>query len=852
MLLLLPVLFVAFAANSFSQSFALQTAEAKLNHSALDTTLRAGGVAAFDYNNDGLVDIFLTGGSRSCKLYKNLGNNEFQDVTLEANLSFTKDIYTRGVAVGDIDNDGFRDLIITTGSGKNDILLQNTGASSFLDITVIAGITTKIPSSSASFADVNKDGYLDIYIGTDTLTKFGVFYINNKNKTFTEKSGIFKIGDPGQNQAATFSDFDNDGDLDLFVANKYNSTITSSLYRNDSPVDAFTNLSAASLFNFKTQASGLAVGDYDNDQDLDYYISNLDTNFLKENQGNGIFSEVSAARNARLPQVTFPENPNGATVAQNSWGAAFADYNNDGLLDLFVANGSLNKTIVSNPNVLLQQNAQHNFTDVSAAENFNSKVRSRGLAYADFDNDGDLDVIVATVTEDAVSSTNVLYYVNKTSNTNRWLSVKIEGSDANRDAVGAKVRAYFKNRVFTREIDGGGSSYQSQNTNIAHFGLDTIKVLDSVVVTFPVGAKSVLYNVNTNQKLNVLQRYVRNTNLTLCEGYVFKGLLVSKDTVLSTTQKAFNGADSVLTVTITMTPKKYATVNRTLCAAHPFEIDGKIYNKDTNVVKVYQSASLCDSVVTYKIKVLANTTANKTVNICKGAFYNGKTYDTTVTIKEQLINKAGCDSIVTTKINVYVDPNKTKDTTICWGAKFDDDSYFVTTKTVKVFTSFTGCDSTITYNINVLPRVMGTTTVTVKYGDTLFGKKWYENGQYESTITRANKCDSTHITKISVDLSSIDNELIYTDFALNSVPNPAQNDAEITFAMEKESNVELRIFDISGNSVATIFNGKLAAGTQSFTWNLTNSNGNKLAAGTYICRIVANGKYQDRKIVISK
>ena len=483
------------------------------------------GVALFDYDNDGNLDLYLVNGSDLPgvtspqppinRLYRNDGDI-FTDVTFEASVGDTG--YGLGCCVGDYNNDGFTDLYVTN-YGAN-ILYRNNGDGTFTDVTESAGIGGNQLSSGCAFVDLDADGYLDLYVvnyvqfdleTNPECARQGVrtyctpealqgaadmLYRNNGDGTFTDITAAAGIsGADGKGLGVVCGDIDNDGDLDIFVAND---TTPNFLYRNDSDTaiqmteDALFAGVALSEEGRAYSGMGANLGDFDNDGYLDIVITNFQdqTNSLYHNAQSGFFNEVS-----------FTKGIGERSLPYLAWGVDFVDFNNDGWLDLFVANGHLDNNVAEidpigtypQPNQLFLSNRGLNFRESVDAAIANQRV-SRGTAFGDIDSDGDVDIVVSNL-KDAPT---VLR--NDSGNTSRWLSVKLVGTHCNRDAIGARVTVVSGGSTQIREVKSG-SGYLSQNDLRLHFGLgDAIRV-DKLTVRWLCGKVQTLQDVETNQEL---------------------------------------------------------------------------------------------------------------------------------------------------------------------------------------------------------------------------------------------------------------------------------------------------------------------------------------------------------------
>lgn len=497
---------------------------AGIEHVCYDKHRICGGVAVFDYNKDGRLDIYLVGGHNADRLYENRGGGKFRDVTKRAGLDITEKPVTMGVVTGDIDNDGDRDMFVTTDDGYRNLLLRNNGDGRFTDIARSAGITGTMWSTAVAFGDYDLDGFLDIYVGNyatydglpyDEHLTGGIenqLYRNRGDNTFEEVANALGVSDyNGMTLATTFTDYDGDGDLDIYVANDFGELFEpNKLFRNEYPKVGFTDVSATTGTDAKINGMGIATGDFDEDGDLDYYITNMEDNVLYQNVGMGTFQDLARPKGIEDSMST-------------SWGAVFFDYDHDTYLDLVVANGRvlpryrlddprhLRRFLHQHENRLYRGDGRGGFHEVSQIVGIADTTRGRGVAVFDYDDDGDLDFIVAVVTKNKQTKDHALLYRNEGGNAKTWLKVSLEGTKSNRDGFGSLVRVVAGGRSLIREIDGG-SSYLSQSTSIAHFGLGTLSRVDSVIVRWPGGEHDAATNVAANQLIHIVQGSSRHTS----------------------------------------------------------------------------------------------------------------------------------------------------------------------------------------------------------------------------------------------------------------------------------------------------------------------------------------------------
>ena len=489
------------------------------------------GCLFFDYNDDGWIDIFLVNGgslvnsklaaSSHSALYRNNGDGTFSEVTQQAGVK--NQGYGMGACAADYDNDGRKDLYLTN-FGSN-VLYHNNGDETFSDVTDKAGVGFSSWGSSCAFADINNDGYLDLFVVN--YVDFGlsnnkfcgslveglrsychpnvyrglpnVLYRNNGDGTFTDitqQAGVFTRA--GKGLGIAFGDYDNDGWADIYVAND---SVPNFLYRNlgngtFSEVGLSTGV-AVDENGLPKAGMGTDWGDFDNDGLLDIYVTNLnsETNTLYRNNGGGLFTDVTWQAGLGEPTLPFV-----------GFGTAFLDYDNDGHLDLVVANGhildnvslSRDNLTYAQRNLLFHNEGNGTFREIglSAGPGMALEKVSRGLAVADIDNDGDLDLLINNCNQTA----DLLLNDNRTKN--HWFIVKLIGTKSNRDAIGTRLKLTVNGLTQIREIKAG-SSYQSQNDTRAHFGLGKTTNVDRLELRWPSGTLEVLKDLKADQILTI-------------------------------------------------------------------------------------------------------------------------------------------------------------------------------------------------------------------------------------------------------------------------------------------------------------------------------------------------------------
>lgn len=506
---------------SHAQQFTDVTEDSGINHQyeVYEGTF-GGGVTVFDFNNDGFEDLYITSGIKDDKLYLNNGDGTFKNVFEGSGLEVTSKYVTQGVVSADVNRDGFRDLFITTittTDGKNiiprakNLLFLNNGDSTFKDVTNEYGLEDLNSfSTGPSFGDIDADGYPDLFVGNyfqEFTGKLGIIkdativsanqtarsYLlkNNEGNSFKNVYDDYGLGHKGFGFGGVFTDFDNDQDQDLLVNQDFGyKAVPNFLYQNKYPNKHFEDASKQTEMDLKINAMGAAVGDYNGDGWMDYYITNIKFNMLMENQGNG------------RPFVDKAKELGTYNLAI-SWGANFADFDHDQDLDLFVSNGDLNPNCTPMGNFYFDNN-DNTYTEKGRELGINDYGIGRGSVIFDMDNDGDMDLLVVNqkpILNYPIASTTRLFRNDIA--TGNWLKVALKGVQAESNGIGSRVTVITKGKRLIREIDGGGSSHLSQNSVIAHFGLGANTKVDSVIVDWTGGNTQVLTNVETNQQLQI-------------------------------------------------------------------------------------------------------------------------------------------------------------------------------------------------------------------------------------------------------------------------------------------------------------------------------------------------------------
>ncbi len=498
-----------------------------------------GGVALFDYDNDGRLDIYFTNGARLDdpmpkgampdkrdpkfwnRLYRQKADGTFEDVTEKAGVR--GEGYSMGAAAADYDGDGFTDLFVTA-YGSN-ILYRNRGDGTFEDATRRASVAVSGWSTSAGWLDYDRDGRLDLFVARYADWDFekgsvycgelrpgyraychpdnfkgasNVLFRQKPDGTFEDVTAASKIQDPeGKGLGVAFSDFDNDGLLDIIVAND---SVRQQFFRNKGD-RTFEDLALVAGVGYdengKTFAGmGVDAGDFDGDGLTDIFITALSNETYPLYRNNGDLSFNYATNTAAVGQIT---------LLYSGWGARFLDADNDGLLDIFVAQGHVLDTIEKTSaylkyrqTPLLMRNTGKGFVNVSATagQPFQTPLSARGAAFGDLDNDGDTDVIVAVVEGAPVVLRNE-------GTKNHWLGLTLAGAKPNSSALGARVTLVdATGRRLVREVTTAGS-YLSSNDPRLIFGLGSAASVRSLEIRWPGGRTQKIENPAVDRYLSV-------------------------------------------------------------------------------------------------------------------------------------------------------------------------------------------------------------------------------------------------------------------------------------------------------------------------------------------------------------
>jgi hypothetical protein len=546
---------ISLADQSAKPIFTDVTSQAKINHvhhkPILDNKLDhimpwmasvGAAAAACDYDNDGFIDIFVTESQKGhpCHLYRNNGDFTFTDVAEQAGVAWLNEEHgtAMGAVFGDYDNDGYQDLyLIKWGCNR---LFHSNGDGTFTEVTEASGTGDCGNANGVIFFDYDNDSDLDLYIGNyfpyvdlwalenvrimhDHYEKAqnagpNVLYRNNRDGTFTNVASEMGIADSGWTLDVGCGDIDMDGTLEIFTANDFG---CDRMFKYRGP-EGFEDITKQAIGSDTRKGMNAEFGDYNNDGFLDIIVTNITTdeflkegNVLHENLGDGSFVDVSVET--------------GCWHGGWSWGAKFLDFDNDGDLDIYNVNGFVtageedwwfdlatfatdiagdpedantwpmmgNKSCSGNePSRLFRNDGFNGFTDIATEAGVDDRRDGRGIAVADYDNDGDLDMFVAN------QGSAPVFYRNEIGNRSNWLQLELTGTESNRDAVGAWIELRVDDILMVRQVVAG-NGFASQSSRRAHFGLDQRQKVDRIEIRWPSGKTQALDNPGINQLMKI-------------------------------------------------------------------------------------------------------------------------------------------------------------------------------------------------------------------------------------------------------------------------------------------------------------------------------------------------------------
>ncbi len=463
------------------------------------------GAAWGDYNNDGFLDLYVSNYNDVNVLYKNNGDGTFSNVASSAGVN--DDSTGIDIAWGDYNNDGFLDLYLVNdvgaGYGAKNLLYKNNGDGTFTNVAGEAGVSSRGYGLCAAWADYDNDGLLDLYVTNNAHSIFcngqsNKLYKNKGDGTFDDVTETAGVGETGNSMGVAWSDYDDDGDPDMCVLNFASPFLDppegnpSVLYRNNND-GSFTNVTTVAGIEHIDGGHGVAWGDYDNDGDMDLYIANnsatlstsppissLGKNVLYRNNNDGTFTDIT------------DEAGVGSTLTSTE--VTWVDYDNDGDIDLHVVNGGIQGNQSS---ILYENNGDGTFSDIASTAGIQNTGPGEGATWGDYDNDGDMDLYVVNY-----NLSNKLYRNNGDSN--HWIIIKPVGTTSNRAGIGARIEVTTGTSTQIKEVDGG-SGFCSQDSLWVHFGLGSDEKIDTLKIKWPDGKVQMRSDVTADQILAITE-----------------------------------------------------------------------------------------------------------------------------------------------------------------------------------------------------------------------------------------------------------------------------------------------------------------------------------------------------------
>lgn len=452
----------------------------------------AQGVVFLDVNNDGFLDIFLANNNNQSKLWINNNGTSFTESSATWGVNFTSP--TRGISAADFNNDGFIDVMI--GNWQTPIMLFKNTGTSFIDFSTNAGVAFMSYGGSINWIDYNKDGKIDAVFANDGMPpRYNYLFRNDNLTSFTNVAYTAGLVDSSSTLTLSAADYNNDGYPDLFLGTQSNPGFptTAILYKNNGN-GTFTDKTTESgiLTNYYTWGS--EWGDFNNDGFMDLFLAGTTGfNQLYKNNGNGTFTDVTISM--------------GFELINSAYSCGWADIDNDGDLDLYVARGQNNED-------KMYRNDGTIFTDISSQCGMGDLLHSSCVSWGDYNNDGFLDLYLNNN-----GSANRLY--KNSGNSNKWIILNLKGTNSNKSAIGARVRIKTGSINQIREVEGG-SGGKGQNSLPIEFGIGTASVIDSLIIKWPSGLEQKFANVTPNVIYNITEGQllaVNNINNSIPEKY---------------------------------------------------------------------------------------------------------------------------------------------------------------------------------------------------------------------------------------------------------------------------------------------------------------------------------------------
>jgi len=735
-----------------------------------------------DFNSDGALDLFITNGPRDGEnnlLY--LQSNDGLLIKVENVTPALDNSASDGSTWGDYNNDSYPDLFVANWWNKPNLLYSNNGNSTFTFEDKSIPSFEPSYSETASWGDVNNDGYLDLLVCNSSGESKNFLYLNNGDGRFTKVDTGKITEDQNTSRNIDWIDLNRDGYTDAFIVNETNEN--NSLYINNGD-GSFTKNIEPAIANDGGESFGSSWGDIDNDGDFDLFVANHGNqkNFLYINEGNLLFTKVTE----------------GDIVNDNSYsiGSAFADVDNDGDLDLFVTNGFSGSSKTTN--LLYLNNGDGSFTKIENAVS-TDEGWSYGASFGDLNSDGYLDLAVAKCYN--AGENNVLYMNNGGSN--NWILINIDGSVSNRSAIGAVVK--LKANIFgkdvwqTRKI-AGQTGYCGQNLQV-HFGLGDAETIDSIIVSYPSGQKEVSTNVSVNTILNLSEN--------LPEDFLRVNFMA--DTL---------NAETSLTVQFTDLSLSEKSI---ISWEWDFDGDGIVDSEEQNPTWTFESDTEINYTVSLKV-ITANKSEEKLRNdyIYLTGLLPDISFDTQGLSLDTIPKDADPFSIDMVVYNNGDGP--------------DNIFIYLDYRNVNV-------EETLALSISefeLAARDSQVVTLTImpdrlEPSTTFYSPVLYVNSERDPNQNEFRKGLRFKI----VDPTSIKDEISYEYHLAQNFPNPFNPSTKISFSIPQADQVRIVIYNILGNKIDEIINEFVPGGVHEVEWTGKNSEGEDVSSGVYFYSLVS-------------
>jgi PKD repeat protein len=723
-----------------------------------------------DTDKDGDLDLFISNGPGAKAnnfLYMNNGDGTF---TKNTTASVVNDPGSYdGSTWADFDNDGYIDVYTATWYGQTNSLHRQYGGT-FRKVIHGDIATDKTYSETASWGDYDNDGDVDLYLANSAVNKANILYTNNGNGTFSKVVTGPIVTYEATSRSVDWFDYDNDNDLDLFVANEGGEN--NLLFRNDGK-GVFVRITTGALVTDGGDSFGSSVGDIDNDGDMDVFVANHGNtaSFLYRNNGNGSFSRITSGT------VT--------TRTGHAVGSAFGDLDNDGDLDLMVANAFSGSTATTNS--LYYNDGTGIFTAVDTGIVSTDAGWSYGVAFGDYDRDGDLDIATANCFN--ANQNNALY--RNSGNGNAWLTVKAAGTVSNRSAIGTVVRVKATingTTVWQYRMVAGQSGYCGQNLE-SHFGLRDATMIDSLVVRFPSGITVVQTNVAVRQVLSISE--------PVPTGYVRSAWIA--DTLQGR-------------VPLTVQFINTSVADAGLSVQWQWDLNGDGINEATTKDASFTYAAAD----TYSVRLIAS---------------NGTTTDTLRSKDAVMVLRP-----ITSPVFVSAIPFL-NDTTIAKNGKVQFSVNVLDTS-----------DSPITYSWSRNSVVQASVTNAYQYTSVAILPAPRVD-TFRVTVSNAfRSVQKLWLVRVANTTVSVGKDVLVPEFGLGqNFPNPFNPSTTITFQVPQESFVSLKLYDTIGREIRTLAQGTFEQGMHSVEVDMTSTN-----SGVYLYRMQSGSFVETRKMMVTK